>query len=147
MSLINSSLEHVNCSNLVSNHVLIRLIRFVSWFTIHLCNAIYFSTTFSTLCKRFTIFFAFCLYDRTLPKLRVWATYVIRLLTQLAYYAHKCFLLFLSNSARCHDKFRIGQILCTPNDLLLGIHTIKYGGDIPPNDIYKYKGNRDGRKA
>ena len=115
----------------MSNHVLIRLIRFVSWFTVHLCNAIYFSTTFSTLCKRFTNFFAFCLYDRTLPKLRVWATYVIRLLTQLAYYAHKCFLLFLSNSARCHDKFRIGQILCTPNDLLLGIHTIKYGGDIP----------------
>ena len=54
MSLINLSLEHVYCSNLVSNHVLISLIRFVSRFTVHLCNAIYFSTIFSTPCKRFT---------------------------------------------------------------------------------------------
>ena len=54
MNLINPSLEHVYCSNLVSNHVLIRLIRFVSRFKVHLFNAIYFSTTFSTPCKRFT---------------------------------------------------------------------------------------------
>ena len=37
----------------MSNHILIRLIRFVFRFTVHLCNAIYFSTTFSTACKRF----------------------------------------------------------------------------------------------
>ena len=55
ISLINSALEHVvYCSNLVSNYILIRLIRFVSRFTIHLCDAIYFSTAFSILCKRFT---------------------------------------------------------------------------------------------
>ena len=53
MSLIKQSLEHIYCSNLVSNHVLIRLIKFASRFTIHLYNAIYFSTTFSTSCKRF----------------------------------------------------------------------------------------------
>ena len=44
----------------MSNHVIIRLIRFVWRFTIHLCNAIYFSTTFSTPCKRFIKNFAFC---------------------------------------------------------------------------------------
>ena len=59
MSLINPSLEHVYCINLVSNRVLIRLIRFVSRFTIHLCNAIYFSTIFSTPCKRCTKNFVF----------------------------------------------------------------------------------------
>ena len=37
----------------MSNHVVIRLIRFVSRFTVHLCNAIYFSTIFSTPCKLF----------------------------------------------------------------------------------------------
>ena len=36
------------------NHVLIRLIRFVSQFTVHFYNTIYFSTIFSTLCKWFT---------------------------------------------------------------------------------------------
>ena len=40
----------------MSNHVLIRLIRFVSRFTVHLCNAIYFSTTFSTPYKQFKFF-------------------------------------------------------------------------------------------
>ena len=54
MSLINPSLEYVYCSNLVSNNAIIRLIRFVSRFTVNLCNAIYFLTTFSTQCKRFT---------------------------------------------------------------------------------------------
>ena len=53
MSLINPSLEYIYCSNLVSNHVLIRLIKFVSRFTVNLCNAIYFSTIFSTTCNRF----------------------------------------------------------------------------------------------
>ena len=42
MSLIKETLEYVYCSNLVSNHALIRLIRFVSQFTVHLCNTIYF---------------------------------------------------------------------------------------------------------
>ena len=54
MSLINLSSEHIYCSSLVPNHVLIRLIRLVSRFTVHFYNAIYFSTTFSTPCKRFT---------------------------------------------------------------------------------------------
>ena len=54
MSLTRVSLEHVYCINLVSNHILIRFIRFVSRFTVHFCNAIYFSTIFSTLCKWFT---------------------------------------------------------------------------------------------
>ena len=43
----------------MSTHVLIRLIRFVSRFTIYLCNAIYFSTTFSIPCKRFKFFLHF----------------------------------------------------------------------------------------
>ena len=38
MSLINLSLEHVYCSNLVSNHSLIMLIRFISQFITKLCN-------------------------------------------------------------------------------------------------------------
>ena len=46
MRLINSSLEHVSCSNycsnLVSNHSLIRLIRFVSQFTSKLYNSFLF---------------------------------------------------------------------------------------------------------
>ena len=63
MSLINSSLELVYCSNLVSNHVLIRLIRFVSRFTIYLCNAIYFSTIFSTPWKRFIKILYFVFWD------------------------------------------------------------------------------------
>ena len=67
MSLIDSSLEHVYCSNLVSNHVLIRLIRFVSRFTIHLCNAIYFSTIFSILYKRFTKILHFAFWDLNKP--------------------------------------------------------------------------------
>ena len=54
MRLSNPSLEYVYCSNLVSNHVIIRLIRFVSRFTVHLCNAIYFLSIFSTPCKWFT---------------------------------------------------------------------------------------------
>ena len=54
MSLINHSLEHVYYSNLVSNHIIIRLIRFVTRFTVHLCNTIYFLTTFSIPYKRFT---------------------------------------------------------------------------------------------
>ena len=53
MSLISPSLKHVYCSILVSNHAIIRLISFVSRFTVYLCNAIYFFTTFSTPCKRF----------------------------------------------------------------------------------------------
>jgi len=44
-------------SNLVSQDVLIRLIRFVSRFTVHWYNAIYFSTTFNIPYKRFTNFF------------------------------------------------------------------------------------------
>jgi len=43
----------------MSNHDLIRLIRFVSRFTVHLCNAIYFSTTFSIPGKQFTKIFRF----------------------------------------------------------------------------------------
>ena len=38
------------------------LIRFVSQFTVHLCNAIYFLTTFSTPCKRFKKI-AFCVLE------------------------------------------------------------------------------------
>ena len=61
MSLIRELLEYVYCSNLLSNHVLIRLIRFVSRFTTHLCIAIYFLTIFNTLYNRFTkiLHFAF----------------------------------------------------------------------------------------
>jgi len=47
----------------VSNHVIIRLIRFVSRFTVHLCNAIYFSIIFSTLYKRFIKNLYFSLMD------------------------------------------------------------------------------------
>jgi len=47
----------------VSNHVIIRLIIFVSRFTVHLCNAIYFLTTFSTPCKWFTKFLHFAFWD------------------------------------------------------------------------------------
>ena len=47
----------------MSNHVLIRLIRFVSRFTVYLCNAIYFSTTFSILCKRFIKILDFAFWD------------------------------------------------------------------------------------
>ena len=54
MSLINSSTDHIYCSNLVSNHVLVSLIRFVSRFTVYLCNVIYFSTIFNIPCNRFT---------------------------------------------------------------------------------------------
>ena len=43
----------------MSNHVLIRFIRFVSRFIVHFYNTIYFSTTFSTPCKRFTKFLRF----------------------------------------------------------------------------------------
>ena len=60
MSLINPSLEHVlqyYCSNLVSNHVIISLIEFVSRFTIHLYNAIYYLTIFSTSYKLFKKFY------------------------------------------------------------------------------------------
>ena len=73
MSLINPSLEHVYCINLVSNHVIIRLIRFVSRFTVHLCNAIYFLTTFSTLCKWFIkiLHFAFWDLNKTLAYMKV----------------------------------------------------------------------------
>ena len=44
------------------NHTLIRLIRFVSQFTVYLCNTIYFSTIFNTPCKLFTKIL-FCLYS------------------------------------------------------------------------------------
>ena len=54
MSLIRESLEYIYCSNLVSNHVLIRLIRFISRFSIYFYNAIYFSIIFNTPYKRFT---------------------------------------------------------------------------------------------
>ena len=47
----------------MSNRVLIRLIRFVSRFTIYLCNAIYFSTIFSTPCKWFMKKIVFCVFD------------------------------------------------------------------------------------
>ena len=45
----------------MSHHVLIRLIRFVSRFTVYLCNAIYFLTIFSILYKRFIkiLYFSF----------------------------------------------------------------------------------------
>ena len=61
MSLINPSLEHIYCSYLVSNHVLIRLIRFVPRFTVHLYNIIYFLIIFSTPYKQFAkiLHFAF----------------------------------------------------------------------------------------
>ena len=66
MSLINPSLEHVTvacyCINLVSNYVIIRIIRFVSRFIVHLCNAIYFLTT-STPYKRFTKNLHFAFWD------------------------------------------------------------------------------------
>ena len=66
----------------MSNHVIIRLIRFVSRFTVHLCNAIYFLTTFSTPCKRFTkiLYFAFWDLNKALLAnlLAVWSLYRIR---------------------------------------------------------------------
>ena len=37
----------------MSNHILIRLIKFVSRFTVYLCNTIYFLTIFNTSCKGF----------------------------------------------------------------------------------------------
>ena len=49
MSLINPLLAYVYCSNLVSNHGLIRFIRFVLWFTVHLCNAIFFNYIWYTM--------------------------------------------------------------------------------------------------
>ena len=58
-------------SNLVSQDVLIRLIRFVSRFTVHWYNAIYFSTTFNTPYKRFTKFFAFCVLDINKVKIAI----------------------------------------------------------------------------
>ena len=55
----------------MSNHVLIRLIRFVSRLTTHLCIAIYFLTIFSTSYKRFTkiLHFAFWNLNKALLKL------------------------------------------------------------------------------
>ena len=67
MSLINPSLEHVYCSNLVSNRAIVSLIRFVSRFTVHLCNAIYFFTTFSTPYKRFIKILHFAFWDLNKP--------------------------------------------------------------------------------
>ena len=43
----------------MSGHDLIKFIRLVSRFTIHLCNAIYFSTIFNVPCRRFTNFLDF----------------------------------------------------------------------------------------
>ena len=67
MSLINPSLEHVYFSItvviLVSNHVIIKFIRFVSRFTVHLCNAIYFLTIFNILYKQFTKILYFVFWD------------------------------------------------------------------------------------
>ena len=48
---------------LVSNHVIIRLIKFVSRFTIHLCNVIYFSTIFNTPYTQFTKIIDFGILD------------------------------------------------------------------------------------
>ena len=47
----------------MSNHVIIRLIRFVSRFTVHLCNVIYFLTIFSTPYKRFIKILYFAFWD------------------------------------------------------------------------------------
>ena len=43
----------------MSNHGLIRFIRSVSQFTVHLCNVIFFPTTFNTPCKWFIKFLEF----------------------------------------------------------------------------------------
>ena len=51
----------------MSNHILIRLIRFVSRFTVHLCNAIYFLTTFTTLYKWFTKILYFRFWNLSRP--------------------------------------------------------------------------------
>ena len=48
LKLINPSLAHVYCSNLVCNHSLIRLIRFVSQFISKLCNSFFISSRFNT---------------------------------------------------------------------------------------------------
>ena len=50
LKLINLSLVNVYCSNLVSNHSLIRLIRFISQFTSKLCNLFFISSRFNTPC-------------------------------------------------------------------------------------------------
>lgn len=59
----------------MSNHALVRLIRFDSQFTIHLCNAIYFSTTFSTPCKQFIKILHFVFLDLN----RAWGNYLVLL--------------------------------------------------------------------
>jgi len=51
----------------MSHHDLIRFIRFVSRFTFHLCNAIFFPTTFNTSCKRFTKFLEFWSLELNTP--------------------------------------------------------------------------------
>ena len=56
-------LLQIYCNNLVSNHVVIMLIRFVSRFIVHLCNAIYFLTIFNTSYRRFTNFLNFRILD------------------------------------------------------------------------------------
>ena len=48
MSLINSSLEVVYCSNLASNYGLIKFIRFVSRFTGKLCNTFFILSRFNS---------------------------------------------------------------------------------------------------
>ena len=55
----------------MSNYVIIRLIRFVSRFTVHLCNAIYFSTIFSISCKGFTKNLYFGFMDLNRASIRV----------------------------------------------------------------------------
>ena len=55
----------------MSNHGLIRLIKFVSRFTAHLCNAIFFSTTFSTPCRRFTNLLKFWSLDLNKAKVKI----------------------------------------------------------------------------
>ena len=83
MSLTNPSLEHVYCSiTVMSNHVIIRLIRFVSRFTAHLCNAIYFLTTFSTSCKRFTkiLHFVFWNLNKASMQIGSWSKFRITMM-------------------------------------------------------------------
>ena len=51
MSLINSSLEVIYCSNLTFNYSIIRLIRFVSPFTDSSRNVFFISSRFKSLCR------------------------------------------------------------------------------------------------
>ena len=160
MSLINSSPECIYCSNLVSNHVIIRLIRFVSWFTIYLCNAIYVLTIFSISYKRFTkiyilrfgskqglkieeLFFSFFLFPRRSSSLvhtvgvYVRSSFCSGLAVQVG-----CTCIYVSNvtlACQCASEFRTAdeQKWTQVNDLLASLRAF-IGIWFPPDLGFLY---------